>query len=104
MPKPTTTLSDTGATTVTIPSSTAEALGLDVVYGQHTLSTAGGSVEAGAVIIDAIEIDGWVEYDVSAYVLDIPGQQGLGLLGLNYLGRFQMDLKLEEGRLLLSPR
>ena len=97
-------LVDTGATTVTIPSSTAEALGLDVVYGQHTLSTAGGSVEAGAVIIDAIEIDGWVEYDVSAYVLDIPGQQGLGLLGLNYLGRFQMDLKLEEGRLQLSPR
>ena len=95
---------DTGATTVTIPSSTADALGLDVVYGQRKISTAGGVVEAGEVMIDAIEIGGWIEYDVRAYVLDIPGQPGLGLLGVNYLGRFQMDLQPEEGKLLLSPR
>ena len=97
-------LVDTGATVVTIPSSSASALGLDVVYGEHTISTAGGPVEAGEVIIDAIEIDGWMEYNVKAYVIDIPERPGLGLLGLNYLGRFQMDLKPEEGTLQLSPR
>ena len=68
------------------------------------ISTVGGPVKAGEVIIDAIEIDGWVEYDVRAFVVDIPGRPKLGLLGLNYLGRFQMDLKPEEGTLMLSPR
>ncbi|MCK5503929.1 MAG: hypothetical protein KAJ10_02135, partial [Thermodesulfovibrionia bacterium] len=56
------------------------------------------------VIIDAIEINGWVEYDISAVILDMPGRPGQGLLGLNYLGRFEMDLKPEEGILLLTPR
>jgi clan AA aspartic protease (TIGR02281 family) len=97
-------LVDTGATVVTIPSSTAGKLGLNVVYGQQMISTVGGFVKAGEVIIDAIEIDGWVEYDVRAFVVDIPGRPKLGLLGLNYLGRFQMDLRPEEGILLLSPR
>ena len=97
-------LVDTGATTVTIPSSTADALGLDIVYGEHMISTVGGPVKASKVIIDAIEINGWVEYGVRAFVVDIPGRPGLGLLGLSYLGRFQMDLNPEEGILLLSPR
>ncbi len=97
-------LVDTGASTVTIPSSTADALGLDVMYGKQLISTVGGVVEAGQVIIDEIEIDGWIEYDIKAYVVDIPDRPGLGLLGLNYLGRFQMDMNPAKGRLLLLPR
>jgi clan AA aspartic protease (TIGR02281 family) len=97
-------LVDTGSTVVTIPSSTADALGLEIVHGQRRLSTASGVETASEVIIDAIEIDGWVEYDIRALVLDMPGQPGMGLLGLNYLGRFQMDLKPEEGTMLLMPR
>jgi clan AA aspartic protease (TIGR02281 family) len=97
-------LVDTGATMVTITSSTAEALGLKVGPVTHTLSTVGGTVKAAAVIIDSIEIDGWVEYDVRAFVVDIPNRPGLGLLGLNYLGRFRMDLKTDQGTLLLTPR
>ena len=101
-------LVDTGASLVTIPSSAAEALGLDVVEGYHggkrSVSTAGGVVMAHEVIIDAIEINGWIEYDVRALVLDMPDQPGLGLLGLNYLGRFQVDLKPEEGMMRLKPR
>ena len=97
-------LVDTGATMVTITSSTAEALGLRVGPANHTLSTVGGTVKAAAVIIDSIEIDGWVEYDVRAFVVDIPNRPGLGLLGLNYLGRFRMDLKTDQGTLLLTPR
>lgn len=96
-------LVDTGATTVTIPSSTAEALGL-TVKGRSTLSTASGTVTVSEVIIDSIEINGWVEYGVRALVLDMPGQPELGLLGLNYLGRFNMDLKREDGILMLTPR
>ncbi|UCH80694.1 MAG: TIGR02281 family clan AA aspartic protease [Nitrospiraceae bacterium] len=97
-------LIDTGATFVTITSATAEALGLYVGAPRHTLSTVGGTVKASAVIIDSLEIDGWVEYDIRAFVVDIPNRPGLGLLGLNYLGRFKMDLNSDQGTLLLTPR
>ena len=36
--------------------------------------------------------------------LDIPDQPDLGLLGLNYLENFRMDVRTEEGLLLLEPR
>lgn len=97
-------LVDTGASMVTIPSSTADSLGLETVHGQRNIYTAGGTVKAREVIIGTLEIDGWVEYDVGAYVMDLPGRPGLGLLGLNYLSRFRMDLKAEEGTLMLTPR
>lgn len=97
-------LVDTGATMVTITSSTAEALGLSVDPPRHTLSALGGTVKAAAVVIDSLEIDGWVENDVEAFVVDIPNSPGLGLLGLNYLDRFRVDLKTDEGTLLLTPR
>jgi clan AA aspartic protease (TIGR02281 family) len=97
-------LVDTGSTVVTIPSSMADALELEIVHGRRTMSTASGVVTVSEVIIDAMEIDGWVENDIRAVVLDMPDRPGLGLLGLNYLGRFQMDLNPEEGTLLLIPR
>ena len=101
-------LVDTGASMVVIPSSTMQDLGLEVIsgdhYDQHQVSTAGGMVMASEVVIESIEIGGWVEYDVRALVMDIPEQPGLGLLGLNYLGRFQMDLRNDEGTLMLTPK
>ena len=97
-------LVDTGATVVTIPSTTADALGLEIVPGNRTLATASGVVTVNEVIIESIEIKGWVEHDIRAIVLDMPGRPKLGLLGTNYLGRFEMDLKPEEGTLLLTPR
>lgn len=99
---------DTGASMVTIPSSTAEALGLEVVSGdhwdRHRVSTVGGVVSAQEVLIETLEIEGWEEHNVSALVIDIPDQPGLGLLGLNYLSRFKMDLNSNEGRLSLRPK
>jgi predicted aspartyl protease len=61
-------------------------------------------VSVNEVIIDALEINGWVEHDIRAIVLDMPDRPELGLLGTNYLGRFDMDLKPEEGTLVLTPR
>ncbi len=101
-------LVDTGASMVTIPSSTVAALGLEIISGGHyeqrKVSTAGGVIMASEVIIDSIEIGGWVESEVKALVLDIPDQPGLGLLGLNYLSRFKVDLRSEEGVLSLTPQ
>ncbi len=99
---------DTGASMVTIPSDTADALGLKIISDYHgssqDVSTAGGMVSATRVMIDTLEIDGWVEHDIPALVMDIPGQPGMGLLGLNYLKRFKMNLNNEQGSLLLTPR
>ncbi|UCD35500.1 MAG: retropepsin-like domain-containing protein [Nitrospiraceae bacterium] len=97
-------LVDTGASVVTIPSSTADALGLETIHDSRIMSTASDIMTVREVMIDAIEIDGWTEYDVRAAVLDMPDQPGLGLLGLNYLSRFRMDMKPDEGVLMLTPR
>ncbi len=100
---------DTGASMVTIPSATVEALNLQAVGGEHhggrrSVSTAGGVVSSYEVVIETLEIEGWEEHNVSALVMDIPGQPGVGLLGLNYLSRFKMDLNNNEGKLTLRPK
>ena len=100
---------DTGASMLTIPSATAAALKLQVVQGGHqggrrTVSTAGGAVDTYEVLIESVEIEGWVEHNISALVMDIPDQPGVGLLGLNYLNRFKMDLNNNEGKLTLRPK
>ena len=41
---------------------------------------------------------------MTATVLDLPGQPDTGLLGMDFLGRFRIDLDVERGWLLLEPR
>ena len=43
-------------------------------------------------------LPGWARH------LAIPDQPDLGLLGLNYLQNFRMDMNTEAGTLLLEPR
>jgi clan AA aspartic protease (TIGR02281 family) len=99
-------LVDTGASFVTIPYSTVEALGLEDEMSQHQLEvqTAGGPVSARAVTLSSIELQGWVVPNVKALVIDLPNQPGLGLLGLNFLNSFGMDLQADEGILILEPK
>ena len=99
-------LIDTGASTVTIPTATARRLGIPLGGSSsiRTVITAGGQVTAREVTIDEISLDGWTVRQVTALVLDIPGQPDLGLLGLNYLSRFDMDLQPEKGLLTLTPK
>ena len=97
---------DTGASMVTIPRATAEYLGLavDERNPMRRVVTAGGIKYAPEVTLYSITIGGWEVNDVRALVLDIPGQPDLGLLGLNYLENFQMDMNQDQGVLLLEPR
>jgi len=97
---------DTGASMVTIPRSTAEYLGMavDERNPMRRVTTAGGVKYAPEVTLDSITIGGWEVTEVKALVLDIPDQPDLGLLGLNYLERFRMDMNMERGTLLLEPR
>ena len=48
-------------------------------------------------------LDGWTEHNISAFVVDLPEHSGVGLLGLNFLNRFQMDLNAKAGLLTLYP-
>ena len=97
---------DTGASMVTIPAAAAEKLGIAINAATpvRKLITAGGVIEAPEVILHSIQLDGWTEYNVTAYIVDMPNQSGLGLLGLNYLKRFRMDLNTKAGVLTLAPR
>ena len=99
-------LVDTGASIVTIPSSTVRRLGIPIEYTdpRRQVYTAGGLVTAREIILDSIEIGGWPVRRIEALVIDIPNRPGLGLLGLNYLDRFNVDMRPEEGLLTLTPR
>ena len=99
-------LVDTGASFVTVPYSTVEALGLEdkMSHHQQEVQTAGGLIQAKAVTLSSIELQGWVVSDVKALVIDLPNRPGLGLLGLNFLNSFGLDLQAEEGILILEPK
>ncbi len=97
---------DTGASMVTIPFSTAR--NLDIVISvrnpRRKVFTASGELYAPEVVLDSITLEGFETYNVKALVMDIPNQPGLGLLGLNYLRRFRMDLNTDDGLLMLAPK
>jgi clan AA aspartic protease (TIGR02281 family) len=97
---------DTGASMVTIPYSTATDLGVIITVRnpRRQVFTANGVVYAPEVVLDSITLEGFETRNVKALVMDLPDRPELGLLGLNYLSRFRMDLNTEEGVLLLTPK
>ncbi|MGM0663881.1 MAG: retroviral-like aspartic protease family protein [Thermodesulfobacteriota bacterium] len=99
-------LIDTGASLVTIPSGAAEKLGLSLDQNtpEHWVSTAGGGVLAKEVTLGGIELEGRLVEDITAFVLDIPGRPEIGLLGLNFLKYFYVEIDNEQGVLMLKPR
>ena len=99
-------LIDTGASIVTIPSATARRLGIDdqaYRLPRRLFYSATGVHNAIEVTLPYIDLDGWVINDVKALVVDLPGQPGVGLLGMNYLSNFQMEVNTAEGLLTLEP-
>jgi clan AA aspartic protease (TIGR02281 family) len=97
---------DTGASMVTIPSSTAADLGIIITVRnpRRQVFTASGVVYAPEVVLASITIEGFETKNVKALVMDLPDRPDLGLLGLNYLSRFRMDLNTDEGILMLTPK
>ena len=97
---------DTGASMTTIPYATAADLGIPITVRnpRRTVYTAGGVIYAPEVMLDSITLEEFEINNVRALVLDLPNQPDTGLLGMNYLGRFRMDLNTDEGLLLLAPK
>ena len=99
-------LIDTGATIVTIPRTTAEKLGVSNEYAgsRRRVQTAGGFVDAYEVILPSVQLGDSQVNNVSALVLDLPNQPDVGLLGMNYLSLFRMNINTDQGILTLAPR
>ena len=97
---------DTGASMVTIPFSTVRTLGIviSVRNPRRKIYTASGELFAPEVVLDSITLEGYEVNNVTALVMDLPNQPNVGLLGLNYLRRFRMDLNTDDGLLMLAPK
>ena len=99
-------LVDTGASYTSLPWSTIERLGIriDERTPRRQLRTASDVIEVPIVVVPSITLGGWTVADVEVTVLDLPGGGGLGLLGLNFLGNFTLEMDRSAGRLTLSPK
>ena len=54
--------------------------------------------------LDSILLEDATVADLTVLVLDIPNQPDLGLLGMNFIRNFEMDIDNQKGQLVLRPR
>ena len=85
-------MADTGATNIVIGRGTAETLGIDpdgLVY-LGTAQTANGIVRTARVTLEDVSLGPIHDARLNAYVTD--GDMEGGLLGMDYLGRFRIEI------------
>ncbi len=96
---------DTGATLVSIPSKTAASLNIaPSACTEKTISTASGIFRTKEVILDSITINNRKISNIQAVIIDLPDDQGIGLLGMSFLNKFHVELNNTAGKLLLTPK
>ena len=61
-------------------------------------------MDAYEVILPSVQLGDSQVDNVSALVLDLPNQPNVGLLGMNYLSLFRMNINTDQGILTLAPR
>ena len=98
---------DTGATYTMISAATAKELDIDPGRSQRTLpfQTANGVIQAPLASLESINVGGVEIRDLIAAIHDIaPNSQVAGLLGLNFLSNFRMDIDTQKGLLHLEKK
>ncbi len=92
---------DTGATNLVLSQQDARRIGLAMDSLNYILpsSTANGTVYGAGVVLDRVELGGFVDTDVAAVVNG--GRMNISLLGMTYLDRFR-SFSVEGDTLLLS--
>jgi len=97
---------DTGATHVTISSKTADQLGIKITENTpaRPIRTASNVMLAYEVILDSIAIGDLRADNIIALIIDLPGVPGAGLLGTNFLNRFNVEIDNQNGVLILTSR
>jgi clan AA aspartic protease (TIGR02281 family) len=104
---PATFVVDTGASYTTISQATAKELQLDFQTDPKVISfhTANGTIQAPLASVRSIEIGGLGLNDVTVAVHDIfPDPAIAGLLGLNFLSQFRVDIDSKNGVMNLEKK
>ncbi len=98
---------DTGATYTMISKAMAKELGIDLDRQLPTMpfQTANGLIQAPLISLSSIEVGGMQVKNLTAAVHDVfPDPSVAGLLGLNFLSHFRMDIDTENGILHLEKK
>jgi aspartyl protease family protein len=91
---------DTGASFTMISSATAKQLDIDASQNPRTMpfQTANGMIHAPLINLESISVAGLELKNLTAAVHDaMPDSAAAGLLGLNFLTNFRMDIDTEKG-------
>ena len=97
---------DTGATITIIPTEIAVALGYDPANSnrQMQLLTASGTTSTKLITVRKLTAVGETIEDVDVLCHDLPGNSGIkGLLGLNFLKHFELNISFSTGTIELHP-
>lgn len=98
---------DTGASYTMISSATAKELNIDTSRNQRTapFQTANGTIQAPLVSLDSITVGGIEIKNLTAAIHDIQTDGRVsGLLGLDFLANFRMDIDTQKGMLHLEKK
>lgn len=98
---------DTGASYTMISQATAKELEIDLEKKLPTIpfQTANGIIQAPLVTLSSIDVGGLQVKDLTAAVYDVfPDPAISGLLGLNFLSNFRMDIDTQNGVLHLEKK
>jgi clan AA aspartic protease (TIGR02281 family) len=98
---------DTGASYTMISSATARELAIDANPSRQTMpfQTANGVIQAPLTNLDSVTVGGMEIKNVTAAIHDvIPDTKVAGLLGLNFLSNFRMDIDTQKGLLHLEKK
>jgi aspartyl protease family protein len=91
---------DTGASFTMISSATAKQLDIDTNQNPRSMpfQTANGMIQAALINLDSISVAGLELKNLTAAVHDgLPDSEVAGLLGLNFLTNFRLDIDSEKG-------
>jgi clan AA aspartic protease (TIGR02281 family) len=98
---------DTGASYTLISNALARELSIDVGPNAKTLpfQTANGLIQAPVTNLESVAVGGLEIRNIATAVHDaIPDPQVAGLLGLNFLSNFRLDIDTQKGILHLEKK
>jgi clan AA aspartic protease (TIGR02281 family) len=94
---------DTGASRTAISTSTMDYLRLtSEAFGSVPITTANGLTYGRNLTLNRLDVVGATAHDLNAVVVDHLGTHD-GLLGLDFLGGYQLDMDSSAGEILLTP-
>lgn len=98
---------DTGATYTMISAATAKELSIDPQRAPRTMpfQTANGVIQAPLTNLESVIVGGMEIKNLTAAIHDaVPSAQVAGLLGLNFLSNFRLDIDTDKGILHLEKK